>query len=196
MKLFSIALISTMFMSASAFADAPELTIEKVRGSGTGCKSDENGKPIDWNVSVDNVSKQLQIDFSTFVVEPEQKKTRCKLRIYVSVPQGYTFFTYSSTVYGSADLAPREYGELFTSLEFQGKVYPMENAYLIPAGYQGTWKTDPEIYKGKMSAPCSGETQKIGYNMLLKLLGNDSEIQVSAKQGSFTNIKFDIKKCD
>lgn len=196
MKLFSIALAATLFAAPSVFADAPELTIEKIRGAGNGCKSDENGKPIDWNVTVDNVTKTLQIDFATFVVEPEQKKSKCNLRIYVSVPQGYTFFTYSSTVYGTADLAPREYGEMYTSLEFQGKVYPMENAYLIPRGYQGSWNTEPEIYKGKMSAPCSGETQKIGYNMLLKLIGNDSEIQVSAKQGSFTNIKFNIKKCD
>lgn len=195
MKLFSIAMAASLFVAPTLFANGPELTIEKVRGAGNGCKSDENGKPLDWNVTVDNVSKTLQIDFSSFVAEPKQKKVRCNLRIYVSVPQGHTFYTYSSTVYGSADLAPNEYGNMFTSLEFLGKVFSMDQAYVIPKGYQGSWKTEPEIYKGKTTAPCSGETQKLGYNMLLKLFGNDSEIQVSAKQGSFTNIKFDVKKC-
>lgn len=195
-KLSALFLTAGMLIAGQGFADfKPELKIEEVKGGGSGCRVDDDGNPIGWNVTVDNNIKALVADFSEFLVNPDISSSYCDMRIWVSLPQGYTFFTYESEVTGTSDIAEGEYAKLTTSLLFNGKSYPMKKSYKINAG-DDDWETGGEKYPGATKVPCGGDKYKIGFAINLDMFGKNSEAQVSSKQGKFTRINYVIKKCD
>lgn len=197
MKILPILALS-LISSASFSQGKPQLTLKEVRGGGSGCHVDENGKPTDWSVVVDNTSNTLRINFDNFSVDSQEKinQRSCKIRIYVDFPQGTTFYAYSSEVIGLAEMADGDTAYVATQLEVPGRRFPKSKTYKIPGGWNGKFESGVEKYEGSQNSPCGGDNYKLSYTIDLALDGKDSFAQISSKDGNFTQIKYELKKCD
>lgn len=195
-------ILATLALAASAASYAeeakPGLKIIKVYGDGEGCLTDDDNNPVDWNVTINNKPKNRSIvlNFFNFKVDPDQKSSNCSVQALIEFPKGYTTYFYESQVFGTADVAQGEHAVFTTSLGVAGRIHSMDNPYLISDKVQGSWQTPVETYKRSASIGCGGGARTIDYNMILTLKGNNSEVQISQKQGRLTNVKFDFEKCD
>lgn len=175
--------------------EKPQINIVDVRGGGSGCPVDNQGKPVDWNITYSDVTKALVVDFASFLVNPEQKNSNCTLRIWIAVPQGKTAVTYFSSITGTADMSDEDYGIFAGRLTINGEEFPPVS-YTVPSGMQDDWETDQAQAPAKVTAPCGGDLIKLEYKLGLSLFGDDSEIQVSSQSGKFGGVNIELKDCE
>lgn len=201
----SIALIAAMavmtgFAPSSATAqETPEIKINKIRAFGKGCRSDINGKPLNWRYTVNQKLRQLSLEFDEFIVDDQIKDRRsdCQIKINVAYPAGKTLFVYESQVFGEAEIVDEDEGEIKTLLTLPSVTYPMSDPLVLKSGHDGRWKTKVQLYPGVQDAPCGGDDYPIVYHIFARMKGDsDSLLQVQSKEGRFTNLKFRLADCD
>lgn len=191
-----LAALSALAFSSFGYGQAkePQINIVDVRGGGSGCPVDAQGKPVDWNITFSDVTKALVVDFASFLVNPDNKTSSCNLRVWLAVPQGKTVMTYFSNITGTADMSDEDYGIFAGRLKINGEEFPPVS-YTVPGGMQDDWETEQSKAPATVTAPCGGDLIKVEYKLGLSLFGDDSEIQVSSQSGKFGDIKIELKDC-
>lgn len=194
MKIFKTIILAASLCGSAGFAD--ELRIVDVKGSGSGCKIDKQGDKDGWDVLINNKEKAIGISFEDFIVDTETKEDSrfCKLRIYVSYPQGYTLYTYGSEVFGDADLGDNTTAQISTTLRLPSGTFPNKDKFKLNKGHQGTWDFSQK-YPGSQRAPCGGENYKIGFDINLDVIGKDGVAKVAGKLGKFSRILYTLQPC-
>lgn len=193
----TLAALALLTLSSAGFGqEAPKLKIIDVLGAGTGCPVDENGKPADWEIVMNDDKTEASVEFSSFMVNPEFKTASCHLRMWVAVPQGYKAFTYVSQFSGVATTTGGDYGIFAATMNVGDTEFPPVSHTIRSNMDDEDWETSAFKSPVKVDIPCGGDLVKIEYKMGLSLFGKESEIQLIGKKGSFDAIKFEVKKCD
>lgn len=186
---------------AAAQGEEPKIQIGKIFAFGKGCKSDVNGKPLDWGYTVNHKLSKIDIEFENFLVTPETKDgwSDCQIRMNITYPAGKTLFVYNSQVIGEAAIDAGEEGEIRTELTIPSYRNPAKYKYSIKEGTDGRFETAKRKYAGRQDAPCGAADYPITFHIYASLFGPKDKqgfVQVTSNENAFTNIYYILKDCE
>lgn len=181
-------------VSSFALAQSPVVTIDKVRAYGDACKTDVNGKPTNFSVTLNKDDAVYSIDYSDFIIDAKKLNASCKISMILSFPQGRTLYSYKSQVQGEAVVEDGEKVEVTTSVSLGKDKF--NKVYKIPAGTDGDFETKAYEFKSKKDAPCGGKDYRITIELKASIKGGDeSYVSVESSDGKLANMSFKTKDC-
>lgn len=204
MKAISLSVvIAALGFAGSSFADQkPDVEIVDVRGYGSGCTVDDEGKPNNWSIVTNNDIKAIQINFDNFIVEgskdAKKRKKNCKIRMYIKYPQGHTIFDFKSRLNGLAITGDDESVKVSTRIDLPKQKDPDKIVFSVGANHDDDWSTELRSFKGKQKAPCGGGIYPVGLyiDMEIDAKTDASMAQIMDHEGRYTGLDFKLRKCD
>lgn len=203
MKSIYAALFATALVAPAAFADsANEMVINSVTGSGSACKTDASGRPIDFSVinTTQGGKKVFRVGFDNFSIATddfrgESASKDCTLLVNVSYPAGKTIHTFNSFVEGSGDVSRGDRATVRTSVSLPGG-RPSSKRYSITATGDSRWKSPMLRSRSTMNAPCGGKNVTVRLSIDLSLRGKDSLVSIGGSSSQFADIDYQLKDCE
>lgn len=198
------AIIAALGFVGTSFADSkkPDVKIVDVQGYGTACSVDDEGKPKNWSIVSNNDIKAVQINFDNFIVEGSKdaakRKKKCKIRMYIKYPQGYTVYDFKSRLNGVAITGDKESVKVTTRIDLPKQKDPEKIVYTIGEGFDDDWSTELRNFKGNQKAPCGGGIYRVGLYITMEIDAktDQSMAQITDHEGRFTGLDFKLKKCN
>lgn len=198
-SIFSAALASALFVPASFANSADEMKIENITASGSACRTDSNGKPIDYSVikTTQGGKPVFRVGFDRFEIESGDQFARqdCTIYVDVSYPAGKTIHTFNTFVEGSGDVARGARAQVRTSVTLPGK-RPSSKRYTIKATGDDRWKSSTVSRRSTVNAPCGAKNYRIKIAIDLSLRGDDSFVSVGGSSSQFAGIDYKLKDCE
>lgn len=192
-KLVASAVVALGF-SAAAVAQKPVVSIEKVRAYGDACKTDVNGKPTNFSVTLNKEDSVYTIDYSDFIIDAKKLSASCSISMILSFPQGQTLYSYKSQVMGEAVVEGDEKVRVTTAVRLGKDKF--KKVYTVPEGTDGDFETKAYEFKSKKDAPCGGRDYRITIDLKAEIKGGDeSYLSVESSDGKLANMSFKTKNC-
>lgn len=200
MRSIFAAILATALVSPALLANgADEMKINSITASGSACRTDSNGKPVDYSViKTSQGKKQLfRVGFDNFAIESGDQFASQDCTIYVNVtyPAGKTIHTLNTYVEGSGDVSRGAKAVVRTTARV-GSGRTSKNSYTIRAQGDDRWKSSVINKRSRIKAPCGGRYVRIALGIKLSLSGDDSFVSVGGSSSQFANIDYELKDCE
>lgn len=202
MRTIFAAILATALVAPAAFAgSADQMTINSITASGSACRTDSRGKPIDFSViKTSQGKKQLfRVGFDRFEIEAgserQSQSLDCTIFLNVSYPAGKTIHTLNTFVEGSGDVSSGDKARVTTSVRV-GNGRTSQKSYNITAQEDDRWKSPVLNKRTRVKAPCGGRNLTVKLAIKLSLNGDDSLVSVGGASGQFGKIDYELKDCE
>lgn len=173
-----------------------DVRITGITGSGSACRSDSSGRPVNWAYTISGDGKTFSVDYSDFQVDERSPRNSCRLTLTVKFPAGKTSYAYSTQAYGEADVKSGDSATVTTTFQFAGERKKRTRTE-IRGGSDGDVRTRAASAKGSQKARCGGETVRVSVDVSADLKASKkSFLELTSTDGRLSNVRVKSKDCE